>query len=214
LTEDDDPLVQRLLAEQDERRRLGEQLHDGPVQHLSAIGQMLDAAAAAAAADDAEGVATIVARARELTREALGDLRDLVTGIEPALLADLGLAAAVQALADQTTRRRGVAVDVELDDGAQLGAAAQSGAYQIVREALDQAVRRGPPSRVVIRIRSTGAAGVVLEVSDDGSRERRQEVVDALAERAATLGASLTVESSAQTGTLVRLGVPASSAIR
>ena len=45
-------LDERLLAEQDERRRLAELIHDGPVQHLAAIAQMLDAAAATAAGGD------------------------------------------------------------------------------------------------------------------------------------------------------------------
>ncbi len=214
MTQESDPLLQRLLTEQDERRRLGEQLHDGPVQHLSAIGQMLDAATAAATAGDAASVATIVARARDLTREALADLRELVTGVEPAQLADRGLAAALHALADQTTRRRGVVVVLELADPPELGAAAQSGVYQVLREALDQAVRRGPPSRVVIRIESAGAAGFVFEVEDDGSRERRQEVLDALADRAASLGGTLTVTTRGETGTLMRLTIPTSSAVR
>jgi two-component system NarL family sensor kinase len=208
------PLDRLLLAEQDERRRLGELLHDGPVQHLSAIGQMLDAAAAAAVDGDTAGVETIVARAREVTREALADLREIVTGIEPALLAELGLGAAVRALAEQVGRRRGVVVGVMLADGVELGAAAQSGLYQIVREALDQAVRRGPPTEVTITLGTDGAAGVFLEIADDGARERRQEVIDGLVERADTLGATLTVSRRDETGTMLRIVVPASSAAR
>jgi two-component system NarL family sensor kinase len=208
------PLERLLLAEQDERRRLGELLHDGPVQHLSAIGQMLDAAAAAAADGDAASVETIVARARDVTREALADLREIVTGIEPALLADLGLAAAIRALAEQVGRRRGVVVDVALDDGVALGAAAQSGLYQIVREALDQAVRRGPPTQVTITLGAEAVGGVFLEIADDGARERRQEVIDGLVERADTLGATMTVSRRDETGTILRIVVPASSAAR
>jgi signal transduction histidine kinase len=208
------PLERLLLAEQDERRRLGELLHDGPVQHLSAIGQMLDAAAAAAADGDVPSVETIVARARDVTRDALADLREIVTGIEPALLADLGLAAAVRALAEQVGRRRGVVVEVSLADGVELGVAAQSGLYQIVREALDQAVRRGPPTQVSITLGAEAAAGVVLEIADDGARERRQEVIDGLAERAATLGATMTVSRRDETGTMLRIVVPVSSAAR
>ena len=71
-----------------------------------------------------------------------------------------------------------------------LGDGAQSGLYQIVRDALDQAVRRGPPTRVTIAIAPSGG-GVELRIADDGGEERREAVLDALAERAAELNGDL-----------------------
>ena len=138
-------LVERLRAERDERRRLAELIHDGPVQLVAAIAQMLDAAHRAIAEGDFESGAPIVERALAIAREVGGDLREIVSGIEPDALRELGLAAAIGELAERHTMRRGVAFELDVAAGDDLGEGAQSGLYQIVRDALDQAVRRGPP---------------------------------------------------------------------
>jgi two-component system NarL family sensor kinase len=210
----DRPLLdERLIAEQDERRRLAELIHDGPVQHLAAIAQMLDAAAAGIDAGRHRRERDILDRALTLTREASSDLRELVAGLEPDALRDQGFAAAVRQLVDRVTGRRGIVVETDLAAGDSLGENASVGLYQIVRESLDQALRRGPLTRVAVRVTATAAGGVELVVSDDGSRERRQAVIDGLAERAATLNAELRVEQAAD-GTIVRVLLPPSSAER
>ncbi len=206
-------LDERLVAEQDERRRLGELIHDGPVQHLAAIAQMLDAAAAAAAGGDAVGAHPIIVRALTLTREASGDLRELVSGLEPDALREHGFATAV-ALLTQPLARRGIAVEADVEVGEELGEAAAIGLYQIVRESLDQAVRRGPPTRISVQLATTSAGGVELEICDNGSGERRQAVLDGLAERAGSLNAAFAVEQRPGEGTVVRVTVPPSAAGR
>jgi signal transduction histidine kinase len=148
LTQDADgrALRERLRAERDERRRLAELIHDGPVQLVAAIAQMLDAAHHALAAGDVASGAPIVERALAVAREASVDLRDIVSGIEPDALRELGLAAAIGELTERHTARRGVAFELDVAAGDEIGDGAQSGLYQIVRDALDQAVRRGPPT--------------------------------------------------------------------
>ena len=139
-------LAERLRAERDERRRLAELIHDGPVQLVAAIAQMLDAAHHALAAGDVGSGAPIVERALAVAREASVDLREIVSGIEPDALRELGLAAAIGELAERHSTRRGVAFELDLVAADGLGDGAQSGLYQIVRDAIDQAVRRGPPT--------------------------------------------------------------------
>jgi nitrate/nitrite-specific signal transduction histidine kinase len=80
-----------------------------------------------------------------------------------------------------------------------------------VREALDQAVRRGPPTRIAVRIALAPNGGVELLVADDGARERRQAVLDGLAERAATLNGVIAVEQRPGEGTVVRVTIPPSA---
>jgi two-component system NarL family sensor kinase len=206
-------LDERLLAEQDERRRLAELVHDGPVQHLAAIAQMLDAAVATATSDG-DRTRSIVERALVLTREASADLRELVTGLEPDALRNQGFAAAVHLLVERVAGRRGILVETDVAAGDALGENAQVGLYQIVRESLDQALRRGPPRRISVRVTATTRGGVELVVSDDGSRERRQAVLDGLAERAATLNAEFHAEQRPGEGTVVRVSVPPSAAER
>jgi signal transduction histidine kinase len=207
-------LSERLAAERDERRRLAELLHDGPVQSLAAISQMLEAAAQAATAGDGPGTAAILGRAAEVARDANADLRELLAGIEPAALHERGFATAVRELAERVGARRAVRIEVDTDAGDALGDGAQVGLYQIVREALDQAVRRGPPTTVSVVVRPTASGGVELVVADDGSGERRQAVLDGLAERAATLNGELRVEQGAGGGTTICVVVPPSAAQR
>jgi signal transduction histidine kinase len=202
-------LTERLRAERDERRRLAELIHDGPVQLVAAIAQMLDAAHHALAAGDIASGVPIIERALEIAREASVDLREIVSGIEPDALRKLGLAAAIDELAERHALRRGVVFDLDLAAGNDLGEGAQSGLYQIVRDALDQAVRRGPPARVAISI-TPADGGVELRIADDGAQERRETVLDGLAQRAAELNGTFSSET-ADTGTWVALRLPPSA---
>jgi signal transduction histidine kinase len=207
----DDRLRERLRAERDERRRLAELVHDGPVQHLAAIGQMLDAASSAFEAGDATDAQALVTRAREIVREAAADLRELIASYEPAALHEDGLAAAVAELADRVGRRRGVAVSIDLPAAGLLGESARSGLYQLVREALDEAIRRGPPEHVTMSLAQTATGGVMLVVTDDGAQERRQIVLDALADRAGELNGTFAHERT-DTATTIRITLPPSAA--
>jgi two-component system NarL family sensor kinase len=202
--------TERLRAERDERRRLAELIHDGPVQHVAAIAQMLDTAVHALDEDEAEQGRTIISRALEVAREASADLREIVSGIEPAALREQGFATAVRELTQRLAARRGVTIELDVDAGDRLGEGAQSGLYQIVREALDQAVRRGPPSRLQVRLLES-SDGVELTVHDDGGQERRQAVLDGLAERATELNGSF-LATRDDPGTTIRVTLPPSAA--
>ena len=203
-------LVERLRAERDERRRLAELIHDGPVQLVAAIAQMLDAAHHAISAGDVRSGAPIVERALAVAREASADLREIVSGIEPDALRKLGLAAALGELTERHTLRRGVVFRLDVAAGDALGEGAQSGLYQIVRDALDQALRRGPPTHVSVSI-TQAARGVELLVEDDGAPERREAVLAALAERAAELNGTFSSETGGE-GTRISVRLPPSAA--
>ena len=207
-------LDERLVAEQDERRRLAELIHDGPVQHLAAVSQMLDAALGGLADDGAHATRTIVQRALELTREASSDLRELVTGLEPDALRKQGFAAAVTLLVERVAGRRGIATEIDIAPNVALGESSRVGLYQIVRESLDQAIRRGPPTRVTIRATAANNGTVELVISDNGSRERRRAVLDGLAERAESLNAEFQAVRRPGEGTTIRVVVPPSTTER
>jgi len=207
-------LAERILAEQEERRRLAELLHDGPVQQLSAVAQTVDAGLAALRDGDEEQAGELLERGLELTREASRDLRALCDDLEPRALRELGFTAAVGALARRVSVRHQLEVALDAEHGDALGEFAQTALYQIVREALDQAVRRGPPTRIEVAIRPTEAGGALLEVSDDGPPERRSAVLEALAERASTLNARFSSEVRYPRGSTVRIELPPSAARR
>ena len=203
-------LAERLRAERDERRRLAELIHDGPVQLIAAVTQMLDAAQAAYAGGDTASAATIVERALTVAHDANVDLREIVSGIEPHALSELGLAAAIAELAERHTTRRGVSFDLALAGADGLGDGAQSGLYQIVRDAIDQAVRRGPPTKVTIAIVPSNG-GVELRIADDGGEERREAVLAGLAQRAAELNGTFASETT-PAGTSIAIRLPPSAA--
>ena len=140
-------LAERVLAEQEERRRLAELLHDGPVQHLAAIAQMLDAGLASLREGETQRADEVLTRGLALARDAMRDLRALCDDLEPKVLRELGFATAVTALARRLSSRHDVEIVLDVGYADELGENAQTALYQILREATDQAVRRGAPTR-------------------------------------------------------------------
>ncbi|HZQ02542.1 MAG TPA: histidine kinase, partial [Gaiellaceae bacterium] len=112
---DRDRLDRLIAAEQDERRRLALFLHDGPVQQLSGIALMLDAAAHLFANGRQDEAQRILATALERHRETIRELRDLSFALEPVVLRDQGFAPALRALAEQIGTTYALRVDLELD---------------------------------------------------------------------------------------------------
>ena len=207
-------LTERIISEQEERRRLAELLHDGPVQQLSAIAQMLDAALAAIRDADGERADEVLTRGLELARTASRDLRALCDDLEPRTVRELGFATAVEALARRLAAGREIELAFDLEHAEELGDNALIALYQILREAIDQASRRGSPTRIEVSLRPTANKGAQLVVSDDGLPERRRAVLESLAERAATLNARFDSHVDESRGTTIRIELPPSAARR
>jgi signal transduction histidine kinase len=203
-------LVERIItAEQDERRRLALFLHDGPVQNLAGIALMLDAAVQAIDDGRPEAARGIMASALERHRETIRSLRDLSFNIEPVVLRDQGFGAAVAELANQLGMEHRVQIEVDVAPAARLGEKEQVGLYQIVRESLNQAVRRGPPSKISVTINEVAAGQIETVVADNGTGERRTAALEAIGERASTLNGRFSVEQGADGGTAIRVVLPA-----
>jgi signal transduction histidine kinase len=207
-------LAERMLSELEERRRVAELIHDGPVQQLSAVSQMIDAGLAELDGGGEERAKEIFGRALELTRDAARDLRQLCDDLEPRVLHQLGFAAAAAALARRISSRHGVEIDLEVEAAETVGENAAVALYQILREATEQAVKRGGVARIEISLNATDAGGVELVVQDDGSPERRAAVLDALAERATTLNGRFSSEVRFPRGSTIRIDVPPVAARR
>ena len=207
-------LAERMLAEQEERRRVAELLHDGPVQQLSAISQMLDTGLADLSDGETERATEVFARGLELARDAARDLRALCDDLEPRVLHQLGFEPAVAALARRLASRHDVEIDLDVAHAQALGENAVVALYQILREATEQAVKRGSLTRIEISLRETEAGGVELVVADDGPPERRAAVLEALAERAATLNGRFSSEVRYPRGSTLRIDVPPAAAHR
>jgi signal transduction histidine kinase len=198
---------QLVTAEQDERRRLALFLHDGPVQSMSGIGLMLDAAIGSIESQRLDDARRVLASALERHRETIRSLRDLSFNIEPVVLRDQGFAAAVHAFAERVGLHNQVQIDLDLDAADSLAEKAQVGLYQIIREAVNQAIRRGPPTRISIRVEAIDGE-IETEISDDGAGERRRRSLEVIEERALTLNGRMTAGPGENGGTAVRVVLP------
>jgi signal transduction histidine kinase/uncharacterized membrane protein YvlD (DUF360 family) len=163
--------VQRLTETRDlavdhaatELRRIERDLHDGAQARLIALGMNLRAVERMLPARP-EAALALVAEARETSLRALSDLRDLVRGICPPVLADRGLGHAVRALALDTP----FPVDLDIHLPGRLATPVESACYFAVAEALANAVRHSGARRVHIRMQHT--AGLLrVQVADDGA---------------------------------------------
>jgi signal transduction histidine kinase len=199
---------QLITAEQDERRRMALFLHDGPVQSLSGISLMLDAVIDSLKANRRDEADRVLRSALERHRDTIRELRDLSFNIEPVVLRDQGFGPAVQALADQVGIANGIQVDLDVDAADSLAENARVGLYQIIREAVNQALRRGPPNRISIRVADSGEGRVETVIADDGTGERRRASYDEIEERARTLSGSVDVEAGHDGGTAIRVVLP------
>src|SRR6266550_7979234 len=143
---------QLITAEQDERRRLALFLHDGPVQSLSGISLMLDAVVGSLQEQRLEEAEQVLSSALKRHRDTIRSLRDLSFHIEPVVLRDQGFGPAVKTFAEQVGLENRIQVDLDVDAADALTEQARVVLYQIIREAVNQAIRRGPPSRIAIRV--------------------------------------------------------------
>jgi two-component system sensor histidine kinase UhpB len=203
---------QLISAEQEERRRLALALHDGPVQALSGIALMLDAVRGSLDAGQVEQAQELLGSVVERQRDAIRSLRDLSFALEPIILRDQGFVPAVRALAEQLGLSNQVRIDLDVDAGEELAERAKVTLYQIIREALHQSLRRGPPTRLSVRLTPLEDGGVEAEISDDGAGERRRRVFEPIEERARSVQGTVSVDPGPEGGTIVRVVLPAYTA--
>jgi two-component system sensor histidine kinase UhpB len=148
----------------------------------------------------------------EHQRDTIRSLRDLSFNLEPVVLRDQGLGPAVQALADQLGTTHGVRFELVFDDD-DIAERAQVALYQILREAMNQAVERSA-KQVIVSVERTEDGGVAAAVDDDGAGERRRASVQILGERARILDGDVELSSRPTGGTSIRVHLPAAAARR
>jgi two-component system, NarL family, sensor kinase len=208
-----DRLDRLIAAEQDERRRIALFLHDGPVQQLAGIALMLDGVAHAIASGQLEEAQRILGTALAHQRQTIRELRNLSFALEPVVLRDQGFAPALRALGDQVGSSHEVRIDLDVEGASALGETTQVALYTIIRELLDQSIRRGPPSRIGIEVARTPSGGVSAVIEDDAEPERRRRSFEAIEERVRQLHGEIEVVARGG-GTAVRVTLPPYAAAR
>jgi signal transduction histidine kinase len=194
---------QLIAAEQDERRRLALFLHDGAVQSLSGIALMLDAVGHAIEEGRPEDAKQILDGALDRQRQTIQSLRDLSFNLEPIILRDQGFLPAVKALAD----RLGIDESIKVEVDVAAVERARVALYQLIREALMQAISRRPTT-IAVTLRGDEDGGAELRIADDGHLERRRGSAEAFEERARPLSGRVEVDRT-EAGTTVVVFLPA-----
>ena len=197
--------VRMVEATEAERRRIERDLHDGTQQRLVSLAMSLGLLDSKLPAEP--GAAKPIAReAREALALALGELRELSQGIHPAVLAERGLAAALEELAIRTA----LPAYFDLSIDARPPARVETAAYFVVSEALTNAVKHSHATEVRIA-GSCREQLLIVEVADDGiggAAAGGGSGLRGLADRVEALGGRLTVSSPPGRGTTLRAEVP------
>ncbi len=147
-----------------ELRRIERDLHDGAQQRLVSLAMNLGIARDRLESSDDARAAELVARAHDEAKQAIAEMRDLVRGIQPAVLTDRGLDAAVSALA----ARCPVPVELQSDLRRRLPPPVEAAAYFVVAEALTNVAKHSGARRARVTLHDEGDQ-LVVDVFDDGS---------------------------------------------
>jgi two-component system sensor histidine kinase DegS len=207
-------------AQEAERSRLAQEIHDGPAQALTNAIFQVDYIERIGPTDTT--AATTELRAlRDMLRRELGNVRDFINQLRPPLLDELGLDGAIneavehqRTLSHLTITTRLAAPDETLDDGQ------RTTILRVAQEALQNVRKHAEASTVTVETAIVGGAWT-LEVRDDGRgfdaptalvRGRRNFGLQFMRERAEMIGARLDIRSQPGDGTVVRLSIPMAAA--
>jgi len=204
---------------EEERHRLARDLHDGVAQTMANAAISIELVTRRAADDVPGALADLVALRARLIESQQG-LRDILFALRPLALEDGGLPAAIAALAKRIDGQNGSRVQPRrVESQRRLAPEVEAGAFTVIREAANNAIKTGRAGRVDLDLYDEGNA-VVAVVEDDGKGFDVAAVLQNYARRgslgllqmresARLIGAQLSLDSSPGQGTRVRLRIPA-----
>jgi len=198
-----------------ERETLAHCLHDGPQQTLTAVRLMCDVVRDAISKGDVHHAEEVLGRLERLASDAADDLRRTVARLHPVVMQQQGLVQALGSLAETVHEEYGIATSFTRPHGGwEAEEDRDTAIFQIAREAAVNAARHGRPPVLISLRRST--ADIHLSVEDrggglgaNGHGPREGVGIRMMRERAARIGAELTLDSAPGTRTVVSLHVPA-----
>jgi signal transduction histidine kinase len=203
---------------EEERHRLARELHDGVAQTLANAAISIELVTRRAASDVAGALADLVTLRTRLIDSQKG-LRDILFALRPLALEDGGLPAAISALAKRIDGTNGSRVEARrVESQRRLAPEVEAGAFTVIREAANNAIKTGRAANVAIDVYDDDNA-VVVVVEDDGQGFDVAAVLQSYAKRgslgllqmresARLIGAQLSLDSSPGQGTRVRLRIP------
>jgi two-component system sensor histidine kinase UhpB len=200
-----------LSAQEAERRRIAQELHDEVGQSMTAVLLALKRVADRSP----EPLRDEVRQAQETTRESLDEVRRLARRLRPGVLEDLGLVSALTALSADFATHTGLRIERDFDPGLPaLARETELVLYRVAQEGLTNIARHAEAEHVRLAVRRTPGA-VVLDIADDGrgtGLAREGAGIRGMRERALLIGATLDIAPGGAGGTRVSLSVPDDSA--
>jgi signal transduction histidine kinase len=199
---------QRLVAAQDEeRRRLERNLHDGAQQQLVAL-SVKQRLVGGLVHRDPDSAVSMIAELQEDTASALDTLRDLARGIYPQVLADQGVPAALEA----QIRKTPVPVELRRDSIGRHPQEIEAAVYFCCLEALQNVSKYANASKAVVRLQEDGP-WLTFGVEDDGAgfdpgRTKLGTGLQGMSDRLEALGGGLEIRSQPGGGTTIAGRVP------
>jgi signal transduction histidine kinase len=213
-------LARRVVeAQEEERRRIALELHDAVGQMASAVGMELGRLESTARTAP-QSFPAAIAEVKQMNTEVVRAIKEIAAGLRPALLDDLGLAAAIRAHSRDVSRRLDLPIDLDVDPGIDfLPEPQRTCLYRIVQESLHNCGRHARATRVSVSLSARPGAVSVL-VRDDGVGFDPANVSHSglgligIRERVRDLGGQSSISSSPGAGTSVEaeLPIPDSSA--
>lgn len=211
-------LGQLLTAQEQERKRIARDIHDGPLQDLGVLlltiercKRQLDAGAT----DDAR---TTLTRLRQDIQQTISTLRTLVTDLRPGMLDTSGLLGALDYLAGRVGREANIVVSISSRIGSRLDPTLEIVVFRLVQEALTNIRKHAHAEHAWVNLLREGDE-LHLEIRDDGLGfvvdERMHTALAtghiglaSMGERAETAGGRMHIESAPQQGTVLRFYLP------
>jgi two-component system NarL family sensor kinase len=200
---------QLVLAREEERRRLGSDLHDGIGPMLTGIALQAEAARRLSETDP-EGASRLMAQVKDNTTAAIADVRRLVAELRPAVLDALGL---VRAIEEYGASLHPLEVSVEAGDMPALAPAVEVAAYRISTEGLNNVARHAQAEHALVSL-CVEDGRLIIRIADDGPASsvpwQPGVGLSSMRDRAEELGGTFTAGLAARGGR-VEVALPVGS---
>ena len=207
--------AQVIRSQEEERRRVARDIHDGPAQAIANIVFRAEVCERLIDSDPARAKAELKAL-REHIRNTLAEIRKIIFDLRPMALDELGLAPTIRGVLDVFREQYGLVAEIAvIGKERRLEPHIEIGVFRVVQEALNNIIKHAQASSIRVRI-EFAAAGVTVLVEDDGKDFEMTEAelpsghygIMGMRERMQLLNGKLTIKSAPRRGTRVTVSVP------
>ncbi|WP_436534493.1 amino acid permease [Actinoplanes sp. HUAS TT8] len=213
-------LAQTIRGREDERTWLAAELHDGPIQRLTAVRYGFEEASLALEYDDVADSKALLAESQQRLEQEIRGLRSLMTELRPPALNEQGLEPALRDLAGSFSRRTGLDCPVAVSTARRMSPEAETVLYRVVQEALTNIANHARAHRARVELTDApGGDGVELTIVDDGVGFALEDMpsfvsgghfgLAGMRERAELTAGRYTIDSTPGHGTRVQIWMPA-----